>query len=199
MPKCVYNSTFLILSWFVCQTFGGVINFDCCLWALSGPEGGRAQFLKMCTMCTIHHNMNISAQNTLNWIFLHEEKKSLGVSRLQLNRNIHLCNQSKLWLFRQRQHWRITKSTQRTLNGWKLKIERTATKFRFLNHCTVIWNILLQLNFTEIQCAQVVFGKSPVEHPYVCDFARLFVILCTFRASLCCLGQLNHMQALWIA
>ena len=36
--KCVYNSTFLILSWFVCQTFGGIIKFDCCLWALSGPE-----------------------------------------------------------------------------------------------------------------------------------------------------------------
>ena len=45
--KCVYNSTFLILSWFLCQTFGGVIKFDCCLWALSGPEkGGGAQFLK---------------------------------------------------------------------------------------------------------------------------------------------------------
>ena len=44
--KCVYNSTFLILSWFLCQTFGGVIKFDCCLWALSGPEGGKAQFLK---------------------------------------------------------------------------------------------------------------------------------------------------------
>ena len=26
--------------------------------------------------------------------------------------------------------------------------------------------------------------------------ARLFVILCTFRALLCCLGQLNHVQAL---
>ena len=38
--KCVYNSTFLILSWFLCQTFGGVIKLDCCLWALSGPEGG---------------------------------------------------------------------------------------------------------------------------------------------------------------
>ena len=30
--KCVYNSTFLILSWFLCQTFGGVFKFDCCLW-----------------------------------------------------------------------------------------------------------------------------------------------------------------------
>ena len=36
--KCVNNSTFLILSWFLCQTFGGIIKFDCCLWALSGPE-----------------------------------------------------------------------------------------------------------------------------------------------------------------
>ena len=26
--KCVYNSTFLILSWYFCQTFGGVIKFD---------------------------------------------------------------------------------------------------------------------------------------------------------------------------
>ena len=43
-PPCVYNSTFLILSWFLCQTFGGVIKFYCCLWALSGPEGGRHNF-----------------------------------------------------------------------------------------------------------------------------------------------------------
>ena len=42
----MYNSTFSILSWFVYQTFGGIINFDCCLWVLSGPEGGRAQILK---------------------------------------------------------------------------------------------------------------------------------------------------------
>ena len=44
--KCVYNLTFLILSWFLCQTFGRGIKLDCCLWALSGPEGGGAQFLK---------------------------------------------------------------------------------------------------------------------------------------------------------
>ena len=31
----------------------GVINFDCCLWALSGPEGGRAQLLKMCIQFNI--------------------------------------------------------------------------------------------------------------------------------------------------
>ena len=42
--KCMYNSTFLILSLFLCQTFGGVIKFYCCLWALSGPEGGRHNF-----------------------------------------------------------------------------------------------------------------------------------------------------------
>ena len=29
--KCMFNSTFFILSWFFCQTFGGVINLDCCL------------------------------------------------------------------------------------------------------------------------------------------------------------------------
>ena len=33
--KCVYNSTSLILSWFLCQTFGGVFKFDCCFWAKS--------------------------------------------------------------------------------------------------------------------------------------------------------------------
>ena len=38
--KGVYNSPFLILSWFFCQTFGWVIKLDCCLL------GGRAQFLK---------------------------------------------------------------------------------------------------------------------------------------------------------
>ena len=27
-----------------CQTFGGVIKLDCCLWALSGPEGGGHNF-----------------------------------------------------------------------------------------------------------------------------------------------------------
>ena len=37
--KFVYNSTLLILSWFLCQTFGGVIKFDCCHWSLWGPEG----------------------------------------------------------------------------------------------------------------------------------------------------------------
>ena len=44
--KCMYNSTFLILSLFLCQTFGRVIKLDCYLWALLSPEGGRAQFLK---------------------------------------------------------------------------------------------------------------------------------------------------------
>ena len=44
--KCIYNSTFLILSLFLCQTVGGVIKLDCYLWALLSPEGGRAQFLK---------------------------------------------------------------------------------------------------------------------------------------------------------
>ena len=44
--KCMYNSTFLILSLFLCQTFWGVIKLDCYLWALLSPEGGRAQFLK---------------------------------------------------------------------------------------------------------------------------------------------------------
>ena len=33
--KVVYNSTLLILSWFLWQTFGGVIRLDCCL-----REGG---------------------------------------------------------------------------------------------------------------------------------------------------------------
>ena len=46
--KGVYNSTFLILSWFLCQTFGWVIKLDCCLW------GERAQFLK--GVCTIQHS-----------------------------------------------------------------------------------------------------------------------------------------------
>ena len=44
--KCMYNSTFLILSLFLCQTFEGVIKLDCYHWALLSPEGGRAQFLK---------------------------------------------------------------------------------------------------------------------------------------------------------
>ena len=43
--KCVNNSTFLILSWFLCQTIRGVIELDCCLWALGG-EGVIAQILK---------------------------------------------------------------------------------------------------------------------------------------------------------
>ena len=44
--KCVNNSTFLILSWFLCQTVGGVIKLDCCLWALRGVW--IAQILKKC-------------------------------------------------------------------------------------------------------------------------------------------------------
>ena len=32
---------------------GGGITFDCCLWALLGPEGGRAHFLKMCIQFNI--------------------------------------------------------------------------------------------------------------------------------------------------
>ena len=42
--KCVNNSTFLILSWFLCKTIGGVIELDCFLWALGG--GVIAQILK---------------------------------------------------------------------------------------------------------------------------------------------------------
>ena len=36
----------MILSWFSRQTFWWIIKMDCCLWALSGPEGVRAQFQK---------------------------------------------------------------------------------------------------------------------------------------------------------
>ena len=74
----------------------GGINFDCCLWALSGPEGGRAQLLKMCIQFNILDPilicvpniwgsyqlwllslgpMNISARNTSKWIFLHKKNK----------------------------------------------------------------------------------------------------------------------------
>ena len=42
--KVVYNSTLLILSWFLWQTFGGVIRLDCCL-----REGGY-NFKNECTI-----------------------------------------------------------------------------------------------------------------------------------------------------
>ena len=42
----MYNSTFLILSWFLCQTFGGVFKFDCCLWA-------KRTIAKMCEQFNI--------------------------------------------------------------------------------------------------------------------------------------------------
>ena len=45
--KCVNNSTFLILSWFLCQTIRGVIELDCCLWALGG---GSHKFWNVCTL-----------------------------------------------------------------------------------------------------------------------------------------------------
>ena len=44
--KCVNTPIFLILSWFLCQTVGGVIKLDCCLWALRGVW--IAQILKKC-------------------------------------------------------------------------------------------------------------------------------------------------------
>ena len=46
ISKSVYNSTFLILSWFLCQTFGGVFKFDCCLWA-------KRTITKMCEQFNI--------------------------------------------------------------------------------------------------------------------------------------------------
>ena len=38
----------MILSWFSRQTFWWIIKMDCCLWALSGPEGGEGTISKMC-------------------------------------------------------------------------------------------------------------------------------------------------------
>ena len=54
--KCVNNSTFLILSWFLCQTVGGVIKLDCCLWALRGVW--IAQILKK---MSVHFNIFYSS------------------------------------------------------------------------------------------------------------------------------------------
>ena len=62
--KCMYNSTFLILSLFLCQTFGGVIKSDCYHWTLLSPEGGRAQFLKMCVQFKILDSILIFVPKT---------------------------------------------------------------------------------------------------------------------------------------
>ena len=56
--KCVYNSTFLILSWYLCQTCGGVFKFDCCLWA-------KDTIAKMCKQFNILDFILICVPN--NW------------------------------------------------------------------------------------------------------------------------------------
>ena len=72
--KCMYNSTFLILSWFLCQTFGGVIKLDCCLWALRGVW--IAQILKKCLYTSTFFILSWFCANNLgecsSWIVVCE-------------------------------------------------------------------------------------------------------------------------------
>ena len=53
----------MILSWFSRQTFWWIIKMDCCLWALSGPEGGEGTISKMCVQFNILDSILIFVPN----------------------------------------------------------------------------------------------------------------------------------------
>ena len=48
---------------FSCQTFWWIIKMDCCLWALSGPEGGEGTISKMCVQFNILDSILIFVPN----------------------------------------------------------------------------------------------------------------------------------------
>ena len=53
----------MILSWFSRQTFWWIIKRDCCLWALSGTEGGEGTISKMCVQFNILDSILIFVPN----------------------------------------------------------------------------------------------------------------------------------------
>ena len=81
----LYFRIFLILFWFFCQTFGGVIKLDCCLWALRG----KAQILKLVynsTFLILVPNINI--HNKYCSIFGFLESRFLSISKICVQFNI---------------------------------------------------------------------------------------------------------------
>ena len=81
----LYIRIFLILFWFFCQTFGGVIKLDCCLWALRG----KAQILKLVynsTFLILVPNINI--HNKYCSIFGFLESRFLSISKICVQFNI---------------------------------------------------------------------------------------------------------------
>ena len=88
--KCVNTPIFLILSWFLCQTVGGVIELDCCSWVLRG--GGIAQILKFLYTSTFLILSWFSAKNLgeySSWIVVCEPCGREGtISKMYVQFNI---------------------------------------------------------------------------------------------------------------